>query len=180
VLPGSPAERAGLRAGDLIYAVGDRAVDDSTRLQHAIARAPIGEPLRLRLVREGKEHEVQVVVVERPAPRGAVPTSPDGGDEASPSDGVGITARALTPDLAEALGWERTASGVVVTGVEPGSPAAQQGIRPGLVLQEIDRRPIRTLDDLTAAVGAIDARRGVLLRVWDGDASTFVLVKPLR
>jgi serine protease Do len=175
VLPGGPAEQAGLRAGDLIVAAGGRPVEDSTRLRHVIGRAPVDKALSLTIVREGVEHAVDVAVVERPdAQPDAAPDAP----EPEPQAGVGLRARELTPELAEAFGYERGAQGVVITVVEPGSPAAQEGVRAGMVLQEVDRKPIRTIDDLTAAIAAIDPARGVLLRVWDGDMATFVLVRP--
>ncbi|MCO5169642.1 MAG: Do family serine endopeptidase [Planctomycetes bacterium] len=173
VLPGGPAEQAGLRAGDLIVAAGGRPVEDSTRLRHQIGRAPQGRPIELGIVRDGAEHVVSVDVVERPSAEAPAARA----DDPEPPQGVGIRARELGPELAEAFGYERGAQGVVITGVEPGSAAAQAGVRPGMVLQEVDRRPVRTLDDLSAAVAAIDPARGVLLRVWDGDASTFVLVR---
>ncbi|MBX3466478.1 MAG: Do family serine endopeptidase [Planctomycetes bacterium] len=174
VLPGSPAEQAGLRAGDLIVAAGGRPVEDSTRLRHQIGRAPLGRPVELGIVRDGAEHVVSVDVIERPS--ADAPTAR--AEEPEPPQGVGIRARELTPELAEAFGYERGAQGVVITGVDPGSSAAQAGVRPGMVLQEVDRRPVRTLDDLTAAITAIEPARGVLLRVWDGDSSNFVLVRP--
>ena len=174
VLPGGPAEAAGLAAGDLIVAVGGQPVDDATRLRHLVARAPVGAPLELRVVRDGVERTVAPVIVERPGDG-----APGAAAEAEPTAraGLGITARELTPELCEAFGYERDAKGVVIVRVDPGSPAAREGLRPGMVLQELDRRVIRTLDDLEAALAQADAASGLLLRVWDGEASTFLLIR---
>ncbi|RMG16651.1 MAG: Do family serine endopeptidase [Planctomycetota bacterium] len=173
-VPGSPADEAGLQAGDLIVAVAGQPVTDASRLLHLVATADVGAPLELRIVREGRPHAVSVVPVERKAP--AAEGEPPARGSAPAPEGIGITARQLEPRLARGLGFAPDAQGVVITRVEHGSLAAEQGIRPGLILQEVDRRPIHTLDDLEAAVRALDLSQGVLLRVWDGEFSRFVLI----
>jgi serine protease Do len=176
VVPGGPAEAANLAAGDLIVGAGGREIENSTRLRNVITRAKIGAPLVLQVVRPGGEVSISIVVKERPAdPEDAAPEA-----EVPPADAtrsVGITARQLVPDLAEAFGYERNAAGVVIVSVTPGSLASDEGLRRGLVIQEVDRKPIRTLDDLTAAIADLDLTRGVVLRVWDGERSTFILLR---
>ncbi len=172
-VPGGPADKAGLLAGDLIVGVEGEAIHDSVRLRHRIADAKVGEGVSLQVIRQGKALDVTVVPTERKSAQ----QQPEKTDATEKPPGVGITARQLNPQLAGFLGFQRDAKGVVITRVEHGSLAAEQGVRPGTVLQEIDRRPIRTLDDLDAAVAAVDLEQGVLLRVWDGEFSRFILLE---
>jgi len=176
VLPGGPAETAGLATGDLIVGFAGEGDLDSTKLQTLAADAPVGEPTRLVVVRGGEEHRVDVVLGERPAEGGDA----DEAAEAPRPSGVGLRARELTPQLVAYFGYEPGAEGVVIVDVEPGSLAAEEGVRPGLILQEVDGRPIHDLEDLNAAVDALDPAAGVLLRVWDGAASTFFLIPPFE
>jgi serine protease Do len=172
-VPGGPADQAGMVAGDLIVAINGEPINDSTRLRHRIARAPVGTPLALSLVRDGVTVELSVVPTERESA-----AEPEPEPEAPAPTGLGITARQITPELAGFLGFAEDAKGVVITRVEHGSLAADQGVRPGMVLQAVDRKPIHTLADLDAAVAAMDLRgKGVLLRVWDGEYARFVLLE---
>jgi serine protease Do len=176
-IPGGPADSAGLRAGDLIVGVEGEAVGESNRLLHLVAVAELGQPLQLQVVRDGKTHNVEVIPTERPRKQAKPPTDPEATTPAEPArPNVGISARLLDARLARIFGFEKDAKGVVITTVERGSLAAEQGIRPGMILQEVDRRPIRTLDDLDAAVAAMNLEAGVLLRVWDGEFARFVLI----
>ena len=171
VLPGGPAEAAGVQVGDLVIALNGEELGDAARLMNLVGRLPVGKPATMRVVRAGQELTLQVVPGERKLPQEAE-------EELAPApSGVGVTARALDPDLAERFGYTPDSQGVVIVRVEPGSLGAEHGLHPGMILQEVDRQPIRTLDDLNRALEKIDLDRGVLLRVWDGAAASFVLVQ---
>ena len=170
VVPDGPAEAAGVEAGDLIVELEGEPVGDATRLMNLVARLPIGKPAALRVVRRGEEVLLQVVPGERKLPEELAEELPP------PPRGVGITARALDAELARQFGYQEV-EGVVIVRVEPGSAAAENGIRPGMILQEVDRRPVRTLDDLNDALQGTDLEKGVLLRVWDGTNAAFILVQ---
>ncbi len=177
VVPGSPAEEAGLQPGDFLVALGGRPVVDPTQLSRLAASLPVGEPAALTIVRAGRELGLSVTPIEWPhAAEQEQPTPPADAPATTPD--VGITARELTPELALHFGYAPEAQGVVVARVAPGSLAARHGVRPGVILQEIEGRPIETLADLDAARAAgLDPARGVLLRLWDGEYSTYVLLR---
>ena len=92
---------------------------------------------------------------------------------------LGLTVQRLTPQMAESLGLDKT-EGVVVTDVEPGSAADEAGIRRGDVIMEVDRKPIRNLDEYKKSVAAIRKGRGVLFLVRRGDSTLFLALKPQR
>jgi serine protease Do len=171
VLPGGPAEAAGVAVGDLVVALAGEAVGDAARLMNLVGRLAVGKPTTLRVVREGKELELTVVPSERKLPQEQTEAPPPA------PRGVGVTARMLDPSLCEAFDYAPGSQGVVIVRVEPGSLAAEHGLRPGMILQEVNRQPIRSLEDLNRALEQLDLQQGVLLRVWDGTAANFVLVQ---
>jgi serine protease Do len=90
---------------------------------------------------------------------------------------LGMTVQKLTPQIAESLGLEK-ADGVVVSAVDPGSVADEAGIRRGDVILEVDRKPIRSIDEYKKAVGGIRKGKGVLLLVRRGESTLFLALKP--
>ncbi len=90
---------------------------------------------------------------------------------------LGLTVQRVTPQIAESLGLEK-AEGVVVTAVEGGSAAEEAGLRRGDVILEVDRKPVRTIQDYRKAVGGIKKGRGVLFLVRRGDSTLFLALKP--
>jgi serine protease Do len=176
VVPGSPAAKAGIRELDLIVAIDGQPIDDSTRLRLVAAGLPVGKTVDVKVVREGKELVLPVTIVERSDEgASAAPAAPEEPAPAAPAT-VGITAQPLTATTAKRLGIAPD-DGVLVVEVAPGSLAAQAGIQPGMVIQEIDRKKITALEDLEAAIAKIDARKGVLLKVWNGRAASYLLLK---
>ncbi|MGE0713792.1 MAG: trypsin-like peptidase domain-containing protein [Planctomycetota bacterium] len=187
VLDGSPAQVAGLRPGDLITRIDGREIQDGTQLSHQVAEVEVGRTIRVALIREGERREVEAKVIERPdTPRldGRADGGPGGEAAATPEPAAprttGISARALTPELASFFGFAHDPAqpAVVVAAVEPGSLAAQHGIRPGMVIQQVERTRIQTLDDLEQALrGAELVGRGILLKLWDGRGARVVLLR---
>ena len=166
-----PAEKAGVKVGDVIVEFDGNAVKDSGDLPIIVARTPVDKKVRMKVVRDKKELTLGVAVGELKDEE-VVASAPEKGE-------LGLTVQRLTPQIAESLGLEK-AEGVVVSAVEPGSAADDAGIRRGDVLMEIDRRPIRNLDEYRKSVAAIKKGRGVLFLVRRGDSTLFLALKPQR
>lgn len=170
-----PALDAGLHAGDLIMAVNAQRVLGGQDLGHRIAQVSVGEEYSLHIRRGEETLTLKARSVERPD----TPDRPVEPLEPEPS-AVGISARGLTPDLARFFGFDfdPESPSVVVSKVAASSIAYQQGVRPGMIIQQVERTPIRSLDDLEAALGqAKAAGQGVVLRVWDGRGSRVVVCR---
>ncbi|HEX6769004.1 MAG TPA: DegQ family serine endoprotease, partial [Candidatus Binatia bacterium] len=166
-----PADKAGVKVGDVIVEFDGKEVKDSGDLPIIVARTPVEKKVRMTVVREKKSVVLSVAVGELKDEE-VVASAPEKGE-------LGLTVQRLTPQIAESLGLEKS-EGVVVSAVEPGSAADEAGIRRGDVLMEIDRRPIRNLDEYRKSIAAIKKGRGVLFLVRRGESTLFLALKPQR
>ena len=145
VVPGGPADKAGIEQGDVIVSFDGRRVDDSKDLSRIVASTTVGKTVTVKLLRDGKE-------VERQAKVGEMEEENTAKTEKSPMHpSLGVTVQNLTPQVARELGLKNSA-GVVVTGVEPGSPAAEAMIQAGDVIQAVNRKPVKNVDDFVKIV----------------------------
>jgi serine protease Do len=171
VTNGSPAAKAGLARGDVVAEVDGKPVADSRALRMRIAEAAPGTQMRFGVLRAGARHDVTATLGELPADE----QKPAGG---APGPGaIGILVAPLTPELARRLDVPEGTSGVVVTSVQPGSRAAEAGLRAGDVIQEIDKGQVRSPDDLKKALEK-DAKQTHLLLVLREGTTHYVAVPP--
>lgn len=122
--PGGPAERAGLRSGDVITAVGGQRIDDPSAFNFRLATRPLGETVKLGWVRGGVEQEIDFLVEAAPAPAADATAR-----ITAVSRFQGVAVRQLDPALAEQRDLPYDTKGVMVTSVDPGSPAEAMGLR---------------------------------------------------
>jgi serine protease Do len=163
VTPGTPGESAGLRPYDVILSVDGAETRTSDDLIRAIASREAGTTARLELQREGERQTVNVRLAERPdvdedrkggdrtAPR------PGGAKEAVPAALIGMHVAKLEPALARRLALPAGMVGVVVTSVEQLGAAEEAGIDHGDIVLEINRQPVRSVDDYQRLVAAVKA-----------------------
>ncbi|HEX2229170.1 MAG TPA: DegQ family serine endoprotease [Candidatus Binatia bacterium] len=166
-----PAEKAGVKVGDVIVEFDGKEVKDSADLPIIVARTPVDKKVRMKVLRDKKEVTLNVAVGELKDEE-VVASAPEKGE-------LGMTVQKLTPQLAENLGLDKP-DGVVVTAVEPGSAAEEAGIRRGDVILEVDRKPVRGVEDYRKAIGANRKGRGVLFLVRRGESTLFLALKPQR
>jgi serine protease Do len=170
VTEGSPAARAGVRAYDLIVAVDGKAVDGNDPLIRLIAARRPGTNATLQIVRDGRALSVPVKLAERPTrdPR----LGPVNEERPQPSSrrgpALGLSVREIDDEFASRFRLPDGTQGVVVSRVEPLSAAFDADIERGHVLLEINRRPVRSIDDF----------RRITADVQPGDVLTLYLYKP--
>ncbi|HEU4346015.1 MAG TPA: DegQ family serine endoprotease [Candidatus Binatia bacterium] len=164
-----PAEKAGVKVGDVIIEFDGKEVKDSGELPILVARTAVDKKARLKVLRDKKELTLNVAVGELKDEE-VVASVPEKGE-------LGLTVQKVTPQIAETLGLEKT-DGVVVTAVEPGSASDEAGIRRGDVILQIDQKSIRSVDEFKKALAATKKGKGVLFLVRRGENTLFLALKP--
>jgi serine protease Do len=182
VFPNSPASKGGLKDGDVVLSLAGKPVKDGQSLSSTVASLPLGQPVNVAVVRDGKPVTVAVTIEEQPKDYGtaAVPSRPSPGPEAEtvPLDKIGVEVADLTPELAEQLGYGEGIKGVVIAKVDPDGLAAEAGLRRGMVISRVDRKAISSPKALKDAVAAASVEKGVLLQVQTPQGGTnFVLLR---
>jgi serine protease Do len=173
VTPRSPAAAAGIREGDVITEFNGKPVRDPGQLRLLVGQAEPDSEATLRLLRDGRERKLDVVVKELPQDnRGA---DPRGRGEAEEGGLEGVLVDELNAQLRRQFDIPASVEGAVVTQVAPGSPAAEAGLQPGDVIREINRRPVAGVDELVAAARKL-GDEAVLLKLWSRGGNRFLVV----
>jgi Do/DeqQ family serine protease len=162
VTAAGPADKAGIKRGDVIASVNNQPVPDSNGLRNLIAGLAPGTTATVGVVRDGKEQNFQVALAELPER----PKSDDEDTDSSSGSGTekyGLTLQPLTAELASRFGLEAGDQGLVVSKVDPNGSAANAGIRPGDLIQEVNRRAVRSFTDFSAALQQSGPRPALVL-----------------
>jgi serine protease Do len=173
---GSPAENAGFHVGDVILKYRGKAVTDTRELRNLVAATDPGTKADVTILRDGVEKTLTVSVGKLSADEVASSKESGGteGDEATGLDRFGLSVQPLTTDLAQQLGYEGQ-QGVLVASVDPGGPAASARLQPGDLIVEVDRAPVRSVEQLRKKLEK--AKDNALLLVRREEASVFVVLK---
>lgn len=178
VVKGSPAAKAGLKQGDVILQYNGKDVMDTGHLRNMVSQTPLGETVKVKVLRQKKEIDIPVVIAE--LPKKFSETSPGEEPEAEQeSTGLtGISVREVTPDLAKRFGLDEDAQGVVIIKIDQDSKAFEAGLRPGDVIVQINKKEISTLDDYKKAVSSVSKKDRLLLLIIRKGEDLFVTVRP--
>lgn len=175
VEPGSAADRAGLRQGDVITELNGQKIVDTNQFRNRIAATEPGTEVTLTIFRDRQRQQVRVRLQELSDSAQAESRRRSGGDE-DDDEFYGMRLAALTPEIARELGLNRNTRGLVVTDVEPAGSAARSGIQRGDVITKVNQRDVRSVDDFRRIVES-SGRRPVLLLVLRDGMSHFVTVQ---
>jgi serine protease Do len=180
IVKGSPAEKAGIKQGDVILEYDGKVVEDTGHLRNMVSQTPIGTVVKIKLLRRKKEIELQVTIAELPkkmseasSGNGAAP-----GTERESSALTGLVVRELTPEIARHMGIDESERGVVVIKIDPESRLYDGGIRPGDIILQINQQNISNLDEYKKSAARIKANERVLFLIRRKGEDLFVTIRP--
>jgi len=170
VFEGSPAEKAGLKVGDIVVEIDGTRIKSSQDVVREVLKKQIGQKIKIAIIRDGKRMELPVTTAEMP---------PEAAGQKAPSvtkEWFGLRVTAVTPDIAKQLGLPK-AEGVVIDNVEDGSVGQDAGFRRGDVILEVNRQKVRDESDYRSLMEKTKTGQSVLFLVSRGGSTFFVSLK---
>ena len=176
-VPEGPAKEAGMQAGDVIISFAGNDVDDTRGLVRQVGNSPVGETVRVVVMRDGKTRTLKVTLGRREEAEGAVPAvavPPE--EEPETKEYFGLTLAPLSDELRGELGLADDLEGLAILEVAEGTEAFEKGLRAGDVITEAGQEPVQSLQDFDSRVTNAQegGRKSLLLLVRRGDDPRFV------
>jgi len=170
VFEGDPADKAGIKQGDIIKEVDGKTVRDTHELLRIVAMVPVGKKVNVKILREGATKDFQVIVAEREESKELAAVRKD------MKDNYGMMVQEVTPEVARRLGMS-TPAGVIVTEVREGSSAEEAGIQPQDVILQVNKVKINNLKDYQREITKKTAEDRILLLIKRGRGTYYVALK---
>jgi len=180
VEPGSPAALGGVKPGDVIVSLNGEKLDDFKDLPKLVARAEAGSESTLQVKRQGEIRDLEVMIGNMPDDDVKVALTDDAASDDTPRLGVYLSE--LTPEARQQYRIGKETEGVLVAGVQQGSPAEKAGIEAGQVINMVGQQPVKSPQDVISQVkqAAAEKKSSVLLMVVQNGMQRFVAVKFAR
>lgn len=169
VIPGGPADSAGMKRGDIIISFDGRSVKDMSDLPRIVAETPVGKKVNVTIMRDGKEMTLKVKVEEMKEEKLAHQMQ-------KREEKLGMTVDNITPQLAHEFNIKDNA-GVVVIDIEPNSLADDAGIETGDIIKEVNRNPVKNIKDYQNIMKNIGKEGSILFLIKRGQQTFYVSVK---
>ena len=173
VAANSPAAKAGLQRGDIVLELNGQKVNGPDDLSVRVSQMAPGAVAHLQIYRNGQMKDVDVTLGEFPEQPGEAAGAQAGAGAVL----QGLQVQNLTPELASQLGVKSTQTGVVVTAVDPSSPAAVAGVQSGDLIEEVDHKPVHNVNEYQEAARS-SGNQAVLLLINRGGTTHYVIVQP--
>jgi len=169
----APGAKAGLKTGDVITELDGKAVSDAGQLQVLVGQHKAGDVIRLQVLRDEKPMSVPVTLEDLKNPNSA--------DKAETTHGKGrwgVSLGDLSDQDRDQLKAPSSVRGAIVEDVQPGSPADNAGLQQGDVIQEVNRKPVKSASDAADALKGIQQGQDALVLVWSNGGSTYRVLHP--
>jgi serine protease Do len=169
VFDGEPADRGGMKTGDVVVAVGDKNIQDTHELLRIVAALDVGEKVKIRIWRDGGDKTLQITVGERKDDTLLAGKGPM-------SEHYGMTVQEMTADMARHFGLAGK-SGVIISQVLEGSPADEAGLKVQDIILQINKVRISSMKDYLKAISGKTQAESFLLLIKRGEMTVFVTLK---
>ncbi len=173
VLPDGPAAKAGFQDGDVVLTFNGKKVADSRHLQLEVADTKPGSKVPVEFLRDGAKKVVDVTVKQLPGSETVADNDAAGDKDNGTLNGVGVAD--LDPQVRNQYNIPHNVSGAVITQVDPSSPSADAGLKPGQVIEEINHHAVKNADEAVSLTEHAGDKH-TLLRVWSDGGSHFIVV----
>jgi serine protease Do len=172
VMPDGPADKAGIKRYDVIVEFDGQKIGEMNDLPRIVAATPIDKKVTVEVLRDGQRKTLSARIAKLEEPESTEVSSEEHGGGSAQT--YGLRVQDLTSDLANRLGVDED-HGAIITGVQPGSPADEAGLRREDIILEVDKQPVKDANELEQKLAR--AKGGALLLVRRGDATVFVPMK---
>ena len=171
VVKGGPAEKAGIETGDVIVEFDGKTVSDMNDLPRVVAATPVGKTVAVKVLRGGNvvDREVKIAEMEQKEEVANLSTRKP----------LGMTVQDITPEIAKGLGL-KSETGVVVTNIIPGSPAAKADIRSGDLIRQVNKKPVKNVEDFKTKIENSKDQETILLLIQRGESTLFAALTPKK
>jgi serine protease Do len=168
-----PAEKAGLKQGDVIMSFQGIPIEDAVTLQRAVTRSAVGSKATVKVMRDGHEKDLSVTIGELPENQQVAKAETGSSDQPL----AGLAVQELDRETAQELGLKGKLQGVVVTAVDPESEAERAGLMPGDVIRELNRKPVASMKDYDRVASDLKKGQNVLVLINRRGASLYLSAK---
>jgi len=174
VEPDGPAAKAGFSAGDVVLSFNGHNVTDSRHLRLEVAETAPGSSVPVEILRNGERQKLEVTV--KPIPGSEEVASADSSNNTDTGTLNGVGVGDLDQAAREQFHVPAGVKGAIVTDVDRNSPAAEAGLKPGVVIEEINRHPVKNADEAVQLTTKSTANKQTLVRIWENGGSHYVVV----
>jgi serine protease Do len=172
----SPAGKAGIKRGDIIFEINGKEIKDVSSLRNMVAQSKVGSEISMKILRSGHEYAIKVFIVELPREVAEVVQDKVQNDTEAEIL-AGLTVMDITKEIIKQLGFNKDERGVVVVRVEPGSPADEAEIKRGDIIKEMDEKEVDDMEDFNRIASNIKKNETVLFFINRGGKRFYVVLK---
>ena len=170
VLQNSPAVKADIRRGDVIISFAGTQIKEMDQLPKLVASTEIGKKVKVGLMREGKPLEVEITIGELPDENQVAQLAPE------VEKTFGLVVQNITPEIARHLNMKER-RGIIVTDIQPGSPAENADIRAGDIIKEMNRKPVKSVADFKEIIKKANIKEGVVMLIQRESMTFYAVIK---